>query len=449
MMLLMTPCYILCIGEWMMDDIKEEQEIDISVKKNKKEKDIHFLVGLLSGMLITLLTFGIILFCTRGIRFISNYKAVKNVEESGATSVTGNKEVVTTRLISKLGAMENIADKYYYGDYSSEDIENGIYSGFVDGLNDKYAKYYSKEELKKLQEDTGGYYCGIGAYVSYNEEIDYCEIAGTIEGTPAEAAGLREGDIIYKIDDTDCQGMDLSDVVALIKGDEGTVVHLSLVRNEDIVEFDVTRAKVNTISVSHEMLDDNIGYIAVSEFDGSTADQFTEALALLKNDGARGLIIDLRGNLGGNVDAVCQMCRDILPEGLIVYTEDKYGRREEYKCDGSNELEIPLVMLVNSYSASASEIMTGAVKDYGKGTIVGTVTYGKGIVQRVISLSDGSAFKLTTSKYFTPNGVCIHGTGIEPDIEVELDVDAYYENGTDNQLDAAIAEIHRKWETAD
>ncbi len=433
-----------------MEENLEEQIVPVEEnnKKKKKEKDTHFLVGFLSGMLVTLVIAGAIWGFFNGYKYIRNYKAIKEVEAMDATVVTGNRELVNQKLITKLGTMESVADRYFYDDYSTDDIEEAIYQGFVDGLHDKYAKYYSTEELKKLQEDSGGYYCGIGAYVSYDEDLDYCVIAGTMDGAPAEEAGLREGDIIYMLDGVDTQGMELSDVVAMIKGDEGTVVHMSLVRDSELIEVDVKRAKVDTISVSHEMLEDNIGYIAISEFDGNTADQFTEALALLKNDGARGIIIDLRGNLGGNLDAVCQMCRDILPEGLIVYTEDKYGRRQEYTCDGSNELELPLAVLVNAYSASASEIMTGAIKDYGKGTIIGTKTYGKGIVQKVISLSDGSAFKLTVSRYFTPSGVCIHGEGIDPDIEVELDVDAYYDKGEDNQLQAAIDEIHRKWETA-
>ncbi len=443
------PPAIFVVKEVGMEDLREEVNLPTEEIPKKKKRDTHFLVGLFSGMLLTLVLIGVIWGIFNGYKILNRYKAIKEVGKMDATVVTGNKELVTPKLITKLGTLESVADRYFYDEYSTEDIEESIYQGFVNGLNDKYAKYYSKEELKKLQEDSGGYYCGIGAYVSYNEDLDYCVIAGTMEGAPAKEVGLREGDIIYMIDGVDTQGMELSDVVAMIKGDEGTVVHMSLVRDGEVLEFDVKRAKVDTISVSHEMLEDNIGYIAISEFDGNTADQFTEALAVLKDGGARGIIIDLRGNLGGNLDAVCQMCREILPEGLIVYTEDKYGRREEYTCDGSNELKLPLAVLVNGYSASASEIMTGAIKDYGIGTVVGTVTYGKGIVQKVISLSDGSAFKLTVSRYFTPNGVCIHGEGIKPDIEVELDADAYYEEGKDNQLDAAVAEIHRKWESAE
>jgi len=424
-----------------------EEEVKV-VKKEKTNK--YFIVGLFSGSLITLIIIcGIIVGKTLYKRYQYG-KTVKAVESEGNTTVTGNRELVTNKLIKKIGIIEGIIDKKYYDEYSTDDLEDGIYAGLIDALGDKYAKYYSAEMVKELQQDTGGYYTGIGAYVSYDEEKDICVIAGTMDNTPASKADLRAGDIIYMVDGVETQGMQSNEVVKLIKGDEGTKVHISIIREgvDEILEFDLKRSKVETYSVSYEMLDDNIGYIAISEFDSNTPDQFTEGLATLKDEGARGFIFDLRSNLGGNVDAVCQMCRQILPEGVIVYTLDKYGNRKDYNCDGNNKLDLPLVVLTNSYSASASEIMTGAIKDYEMGTIVGTTTYGKGVVQQIIPLTDGSAVKLTSSKYFTPNGVCIHGTGITPDIEVKFDSDAYYNDGIDNQLDAAIEEMHNKWESA-
>lgn len=424
-----------------------EEEVKVVKKENTNK---YFIVGLFSGALITLIIIcGIIVGKTLYKRYQYG-KTVKAVESEGNTTVTGNRELVTNKLIKKIGIIEGIIDKKYYDEYSTDDLEDGIYAGLIDALGDKYAKYYSAEMVKELQQDTGGYYTGIGAYVSYDEEKDICVIAGTMDNTPASKADLRAGDIIYMVDGVETQGMQSNEVVKLIKGDEGTKVHISIIREgvDEILEFDLKRSKVETYSVSYEMLDDNIGYIAISEFDSNTPDQFTEGLATLKDEGARGFIFDLRSNLGGNVDAVCQMCRQILPEGVIVYTLDKYGNRKDYNCDGSNKLDLPLVVLTNSYSASASEIMTGAIKDYEMGTIVGTTTYGKGVVQQIIPLTDGSALKLTSSKYFTPNGVCIHGTGITPDIEVKFDSDAYYNDGIDNQLDAAIEEMHNKWESA-
>ena len=432
-------------------DTEAELVEQVEQKTAKDNSNKYFVVGIFSGVLITLIVIGAVFLFKSVYQKQSIRKAINTVQGNENTKITGNDELVTPKLVKKIGVLEGMIDKYYYDEYTTEALENGVYHGIIDSLGDKYARYYSVEEVKQLQQDSGGYYCGIGAYVSYDEEKEICVIAGTMEGTPAESVGLREGDIIYKVDGVETQGMPSSDVVALIKGEEGTIVHISIIREglDDILEIDIERAKVETSSVSYEMLDDNIGYIGISEFDTNTSDQFTEALAILKDQGARGFIFDLRSNLGGNLDTCCEMCREILPEGMIVYTMDKYGNKKEYTCDGSNELKLPLVVITNAYSASASEIMTGAVKDHGVGTVIGTTTYGKGVVQKVIPLTDGSALKITTSKYFTPSGVCIHGTGIVPDIEVTFDAEAYYNDGIDNQLNAAIEEIHRKWETAE
>ena len=291
-----------------------------------------------------------------------------------------------------------------------------------------------------------GIYYGIGARVSLDTETQLPKIASVISGTPAEEAGLMANDLLYKADDTELQGMDLSSAVALIRGEEGTSVHLTVIRSgeSNYLEFDVVRRKLANETVTSKMLDDSMAYIQIQEFDDVTLDQFTEALDNARSEGMEGLIIDLRGNPGGNLSTVCDICRELLPKGLIVYTEDKYGNREEYSCDGTNPLEVPLVVLVDGNSASASEIMSGAVKDYGIGTLVGTTTYGKGIVQRIMQLTDNSAVKLTVSKYYTPKGNNIHKIGIEPDVEVEFDAQAYVEDGTDNQLNKAMEVLREK-----
>jgi carboxyl-terminal processing protease len=199
----------------------------------------------------------------------------------------------------------------------------------------------------------------------------------------------------------------------------------------------VTRKKVEAPTVSYKMLDSNIAYIQIAQFEDVTGDQFTEQIAKAREDGMKALILDLRNNPGGTLTSVIEVARQLLPKGLIVYTEDKNGERDEYKCDGSHELEVPLVVLVNENSASASEILSGAIKDYGIGTLLGTTTFGKGIVQKVFGITDGSAVKLTISHYYTPNGNDIHGVGIEPDETLDLDVDQYLKDGTDNQLERA------------
>ena len=293
---------------------------------------------------------------------------------------------------------------------------------------------------------TEGIYYGIGAYISKAVTDEFCIISGVIENTPAQEADLRDGDIIYEVDGVLTQGMDTTEVVSLIKGEEGTQVVLTLIREgeDDYLEIPVERRKIESPTVSNEMLENGIGYIEITEFDEVTEDQFAEALAECKGNGMKALILDLRSNPGGNLSTVCEISRMVLPKGLIVYTEDKYGEKDEYTCDGLRQLQVPAVVLVNGYSASASEILAGAMKDHGIATIMGTTTFGKGIVQRVISLSDGSAVKLTVSKYYTPNGNDIHEKGIEPDVVVEFDADAYYNEGVDNQLQEAINYLNVK-----
>ena len=307
------------------------------------------------------------------------------------------------------------------------------------------ANFYSKEELEDLYESSLGIYYGVGAYVSLDSATNLAKISGIIEGTPAEEADLRTDDIIYKVDGESTFQMSLSDVVSRVKGDEGTKVTLSIIRGDETFDVEVERRKVDRPTVTGEMLEGEIGYIRISEFDSVTIDQFTENYQKIREEGAKGLILDLRGNPGGLLNAVVSIGQQLLPEGLIVYTEDKAGNREEHTCDGEHEIDIPLVVLVDGGSASASEILTGAIKDYGVGTIMGTKTYGKGIVQKMYGLSDGSAIKLTVSAYYTPKGNNIHGVGIEPDIEVEFDADAYYsEDRVDNQKEAALSYLQEQ-----
>lgn len=329
----------------------------------------------------------------------------------------------TDRIGEKIQVIEDVINQYYLNETDEKQVEAWLYKGLVEGLDDPYAAYYTQEELKKLQEATSGEYRGIGAKLTQNPDNGLVEVVTCFEGTPAEEAGLQPGDLIYKVNDEDVTKMDLTDVVSLIKTAEGDTVHLQVVREgeRDYLELDVARAEVSIPTVASKMLEDQIGYIAVSEFDTVTVEQFSEALEELEGQGMEKLIIDLRNNLGGVLDGCCEMLRQILPKGRIVYTEDKYGHREEFTCDGTHVFDKPLAVLVNGYSASAAEIFSGAVKDYGIGTLVGTRTFGKGIVQRIVNLNDGTAVKLTISKYYTPKGTDIHQKGIEPDVEVELD----------------------------
>lgn len=400
------------------------------------------LLGMIIGIVFTALV-GSISFA--GVRL---YNSVRRTGTQEA-SVTNEEpqSVVNEDSMEKLEAIEEVIDEYYY---KEEDIDtsamiDGMYAGVVDALNDPYSVYYTAEEWNQLMQETEGIYYGIGAYLSIDPTTTLARISGVIPGTPAEEAGLRENDIIYMVDGESVQGMELTEIVSRVKGKENTVVHLTIVREgeTDYLEMDVTRSKIESPTVTYEMYDNGVGYIRITEFDDVTVNQFTAAMDSIKEADAKGLILDLRSNPGGSLSAVVDIARQMLPKGLIVYTEDKNGKREEYTCDGKQELQIPLVVLVNGNSASASEIMAGAIKDYGIGTLIGTTTFGKGIVQRILPLTDGTALKLTISAYYTPNGNNIHGIGIEPDIACELDNEAYYNDGIDNQLEKAKEEMDK------
>lgn len=400
------------------------------------------LLGMIIGIVFTALV-GSISFV--GVRL---YNSVRRTGTQEA-SVTNEEpqSVVNEDSMEKLEAIEEVIDEYYY---KEEDIDtsamiDGMYAGVVDALNDPYSVYYTAEEWNQLMQETEGIYYGIGAYLSIDPTTTLARISGVIPGTPAEEAGLRENDIIYMVDGESVQGMELTEIVSRVKGEENTVVHLTIVREgeTDYLEMDVTRSKIESPTVTYEMYDNGVGYIRITEFDDVTVNQFTTAMDSIKEADAKGLILDLRSNPGGSLSAVVDIARQMLPKGLIVYTEDKNGKREEYTCDGKQELQIPLVVLVNGNSASASEIMAGAIKDYGIGTLIGTTTFGKGIVQRILPLTDGTALKLTISAYYTPNGNNIHGIGIEPDIACELDNEAYYNDGIDNQLEKAKEEMDK------
>ncbi len=400
----------------------------------KQESKKRFLSGMLVGIFICVFIAALSLAVVKVVKIVKSFSSVP-IQESEST------DMLDSKVLTKIETIEELIDSFYYNeeDIDKQKMIDGMYTGMVEALGDPYSTYYSEEEWTSLMQSTEGIYYGIGAYVSLDETTGYGKIAGIIKNTPAEEVGLRENDIIYLVDGENVCGMDLSSMVSLIKGEEGTMVTLTIYREgePDYLEIEVERRKIETPTVSSEMLEDDMGYIQITEFDDVTVDQFTEALAEVKGKNAKGLILDLRSNPGGNVSAVVDIARMILPKGLIVYTEDKEGNRDEYSCDGLHELKMPLVVLVDENSASAAEILSGAIKDYEKGTLVGTQTFGKGIVQRLMPLDDGTAVKLTVSAYYTPKGYNIHGIGIEPDVVCEFDANAYYDDGVDNQLEKA------------
>ena len=353
-------------------------------------------------------------------------------------SSTAGNTIITKEVAGKAESIQKVIDKYYLEEEQTKDVQEGVYKGMLEALGDPYSVYYTKEEYDSFQESYEGQYCGIGASLIQNADTGVITIVKAFDGSPAKEAGIQTDDIIYKVDGEEVTGVDLTEVVSKVKGLEGTTVKLTILRGKEEKELELVRKTISVPTVEYEMLENNMGYITISEFDEITVQQWNEAYEALKSQGMTSLIVDLRNNPGGGLSVVANILDTILPEGTIVYHEDKYGHREEYTSDEEHKIEVPLAVLVNGNSASASEIFAGAVKDYKIGTLIGTTTFGKGIVQQMIGLGDGSAMKVTISKYYTPSGVCIHGTGIEPDVTLEFDSDKYLEDGSDNQLQKAI-----------
>lgn len=354
-----------------------------------------------------------------------------------------NQGAVTDSFVQKAKYIEDTVKESYTGDVDDEEMEEYMYKGMMASLGDPYSAYYTSEEYEELTTETTGSYEGIGVVMQQDADTGEVKVVRCYEGAPGAEAGLQPEDVLIQVNGESISGMELSEVVDKVKSSQDTA-HLTIAREgeSEYLEIDVPLEEVNIPVVEHEMLDDQIGYIALYEFTEQTEPQYKEAFEDLENQGMERLIIDVRNNPGGLLTSVCDILEDILPEGMIVYTEDRDGNREEYTCSGENELEIPLAVLVNGNSASASEIFAGAIQDYGTGTLVGTTTFGKGIVQSLIPFTDGSAIKTTTAKYYTPSGRCIHGTGIEPDVTVELDPGLEQETSIsheeDNQLQKAM-----------
>ncbi len=415
----------------------EQQTVNI---KKKKADNSSFVLGLIIGILVTMLLAALVIL---GVLLFGKFNGLSQgpVENKGLEELLEDNDLVDEQMLRKLSAIEEVIDTYYYkDDLDEEALSEGIYRGILDAVGDPYTCYFSEKELKDLLEDSQGVYYGIGAYVTLDQTGMYPMITAPIAGSPAEEADLRPGDIIYEINGEATYGKTLDAAVSMMRGKEGTEVEVTILRSTESEYIHVTlvRRRVESPTVTYEMLEDNIGYIQITQFSEVTVDQFADALASVRASGMEGLIIDLRANPGGSLTSVIGIGRMLLPKGLIMYTEDRNGNRDEYNCDGRREFDNPLVVLVDGNSASASEVLAGAIKDYELGTLVGTTTFGKGIVQTILPLADGSGIKITTSSYYSPKGTNIHGTGIEPDVVCEFDSEAYYgEEQFDNQLDRA------------
>lgn len=364
---------------------------------------------------------------------------------AGRLPFLGKEEAVSQETKEKLSGIQALIQKEYIGEVDEDALQTGICQGYVGALGDPYSAYYDEEQTSALMETTQGEYGGIGVVLTQNLDTGVTTASSVYEDSPAMKAGMKDGDIIYQVEGRDVSGMALEEISGSIKGEKGTTVEITVLRGEEREEvtLTITRDTIQAETVKIRMLEDEIGYLAISEFDSVTLEQYREGLAELTAQGMEGLIVDLRGNPGGNLDTVCEILDLMLPEGLIVYTEDKDGNRQEFTSDEAQEVQVPLAVLVDGNSASASEIYAGAIQDYGIGQIVGTKTYGKGVVQTIYDLKDGTSLKLTVAEYFTPNGRNIDGEGITPDVEVTYQRD---ENDpeADNQLDRAVETLQNE-----
>ena len=430
----------------------KEDNMDYQYYNNEPEKKkSKFGWGIVTGVLGTVLAAGAALnvFCkTTGTTiYIMN---ASDASKPAITAADSDSTLLNEDTVKKINELGTYIDYYYYDDVEEQELRDGLYAGLLEGVGDKYSVYYNADEYADLQVSTTGQYYGIGAGLSQNKTTMEVTVNKIYEGTPSEAAGMKKDDVILSVDGTEATSMELTNLVKLIRGDEGTTVHIEIYRPsiEENLSFDVERADVTLPSVSSQMLENSIGYILIDSFETDTAKQFEQALADLQAQGMKSLIVDVRYNPGGMLTSVVQILDDILPEGLLVYIEDKYGNRQDYNSDGDTYLDCPIAVLMNENSASAAEIFAGAIKDYDYGTLIGTTTYGKGIVQTIFPLEDGDAVKITTAKYFTPKGNYIHGVGIDPDIELEyeyLNPDGEeYEMQYDNQVQKAIEVLTEK-----
>ena len=370
----------------------------------------------------------------------------------------GNVELSDDMLevMEKAQYLQDVIDKFFYYENDKDKLADGMYKGMLEALDDPYSVYYDKESFKALTESTSGQYCGIGVVISQDPETLVIKIINVYEDCPGHKAGIRPGDILLGADGVDFTDMDSNEAVTYVRGEEGTVVKVKVKRGTEILEIPVTREKIDMHTIDYKIIDGNIAHISISSFDEVTYDQFADALKKAEKDGCKGYIFDVRDNGGGLYTTVVDMLDDLLPKGKIVFTKDKNGLGDTEYSDAEC-LKAPMAVLINGNSASASEIFAGAIQDYGVGKIIGTQSFGKGIVQSIVPLGDGTAIKITISSYFTPNGRDIHDKGITPDTVVELpekddlegiedirdmyDESGYLKSEYDTQLKAAVEYI--------
>lgn len=415
-----------------MDDWWNSEEEDLRLRK--KAETESFRRGFVWGMTAMLLFVTVFAFCVRHTSF-GDWLARAGGAGPAKIAVTG-KQIQT-----KMEILADLIDEKYYKDVDSEKFAEGMYRGLVSGLEDPYSMYYTAEAFENTIAFTAGDYYGIGAVLK--QDGKQIRIRQVYEGSPAEKAGLLAEDILLEVEGQPAEKKTATHLTNLLKGEEGSVVHIKVQRETagvqgELLEFEIERGYVEVPTIEYRMLEHKAALLKILEFTEKTPEQFCKAIADLESQGMEALIIDLRDNPGGVLDGVCDVLDQILPEGLLVYTEDKAGNRKEYTSSKDSFLDLPLAVLINEKSASASEVFAAAIQDFEYGTLIGTTTFGKGIVQQFHSLADGSAVKLTVSRYFTPSGENIHEVGITPDIELEYEYSGSEEEKYDPMLDNQV-----------
>ncbi len=355
--------------------------------------------------------------------------------------------------VQKISVVKNMLSEYSLFNVDEDKVADYASMAMAAAVDDPYTAYYPKDDFSSYRTNIVSTYVGVGATLGADTENDCLVVVAPMEDSPSEKAGMKSGDIITAIDGRVYNSAQLSEAATYLKnGEAGSTVTVSLKREDKEFDIVITRDKIVKISVKSKMLSNDIGYIRITGFESKTEsdgkdtyDEFCENLDALKSAGMKKMVIDLRDNPGGDLNVVCEIADSLLPKGTITYTEDKHGKRNTMTSD-DKQLDLPAAVLVNGGSASASEVLTGALMDYDKATVIGEKTYGKGIVQTVFPFSDGSGMSITTAKYYTPNGNCIHGIGIEPDITVELKTDKAISDLTleeDTQLQKAIEVLNK------
>ena len=354
-----------------------------------------------------------------------------------------NNKEGTNEIVSEINNYRKIIDKYYLGEVDEEKLKEGAIKGYIEGLEDPYTEYISKEDMQDYLEDTMGNFVGIGIYMVQDTEENKIMVLSPIKNSPAEKAGIQPGDYIIKINDVEYKGEQMTEASNKIKGEEGSTVKLEIQRKEEILTFEIKRENIIVNPVEGKVLENNIGYIAFSSFDEETAKEFKNKYEELSKQGITSLIVDLRNNGGGIVNVALDIAEYFAPKGsVLLYEVDKNNNEEIKKSENEPIINMPVIILTNENTASSSEILAGALQDLGIAKIVGTKTYGKGVIQEVLSLPDGSGIKITSEKYLTPNKREINKVGIQPDVEVELpetvDNILNVEEKDDTQLQKAV-----------